>query len=89
MIRTAMPLDAVLAAEFYEENPPGQEDDSPRRTSSTQESSHPMDVVPLDHLPLHRRKQVRTMLTSYAGMSNGTLGEVRATDHRIELTPRR
>ena len=46
-----------------------------------------MDVVSLDHLAPHRRKQVRTMLTPYAGMWNGTLGEVRATNHRIELTP--
>ena len=45
-----------------------------------------MDVVPLGHLLPHRRKQVRTMLTPYGGMWNGTLGEVRATNHRIELT---
>ena len=87
MIRTAMPLDAVPAAEFYEGVPPLRSDDSPRATSPSTESAHPVDVVPLDHLPPHRRKQVRTLLTPYAGMCNGTLGEVRATNHRIELTP--
>ena len=46
-----------------------------------------MDVVPLEHLPPHRRKQIRTTLTPYAGMWDGTLSEVRATNHRIELTP--
>ena len=87
MMRTAMPLDAFLAAEFYEEVPHLRDDDSPRAPSPSTESAHPVDVVPLDHLPPHRRKQDRTMLTPYAGMWNGTLGVVRATKHRIELTP--
>ena len=46
-----------------------------------------MDVVPLDHLSPHLRKHVRPMFTSYAGLWNRTLGEVRATNHRNEPTP--
>ena len=87
MVRTAMPLDAVLAAEFSEGSPPLQGARPRSGATSQAEPSPPMDAVPLDHLPAHVRGQVRTMLAPYAGMWDGKLGEVRATEHRIELTP--
>ena len=86
MMRTAMPLDAVLAAEFSEGSPPLQGARPHNGATSQAEPSPPPDAVPLDHLPAHVGVQVRTMLAPYAGMWDGKLSEVRATEHRIELT---
>ena len=87
MVRTAMPLDTVLPAECSEGSPPLQGTRPPRRAPSQAGPSIPPDAAPLDHLPAHVRGQVRTMLAPYARMWDGKLGEVRATEHRIELTP--
>ena len=87
MVRTAMPLDAVLAAEFSEGSPPLQGASPPSGDTSQAEPPPRSDAVLLYYLPAHVREQVRTMLAPYAGMWDGKLGEVRATEHRIELTP--
>ena len=87
MIRTAMPLDALLAAEFTERDEPQSEKGEMSPPAPSKEDPQDIDAVSLQYLPSHVRTRVRDMLTPYSHMWSGDLGEVRATQHRIVLNP--
>ena len=87
MIRTAMPLDAFLAADVAGGTEPQSEKGDRSSLAPSKEDPQDIDAVSLQHLPSHVRTRVRDMLTPYSRMWSGDLGEVRATRHRIELNP--
>ena len=87
MIRTSMPLDALLVAEFTERDEPQSEKGKKSPPASSREDPRDIDAVSLQHLPPHVRTRVRDMLTPYSRMWSGDLGEVRTTQHRIKLDP--
>lgn len=47
-----------------------------------------MDDLDLIHVPYHLRDCFRAMLHMYASMWDGTIGEINAVSHRVDVVPR-
>lgn len=87
MIRPAMPLYALLAAEFTDGDEPQSEKGKNIPPAPSKEDPQDNDALSLPRLPVHVRTRVCDMLKPYSGVCSGDLGEVRATQNRMELNP--
>ena len=85
VVRMAMPFEAVLAA-AYSNGSPFTVQEAPS-CIELPIGDAPQGCRSPGHLPAHVREHFCTMLAPYAEIWNGNPGEVRATQHRIELTP--